>query len=80
MPKTKRASDGSDEHASRKKKLPLYGSKDPNKCKYSTDLYGVVACRGNAMPCCQVSNSECETTEEYKKKVENWVKMLCKKE
>ena len=35
MPKTKRASDGSDEHASKKKELPLYGNKNPNECKYA---------------------------------------------
>ncbi len=72
MRKTKRASDGSDEHTSKKKELPLYGNKNPNECKFSRDLGGVVICTGNFVPCVRVRDSECETTPERKERLERF--------
>ena len=71
MPKTKRASDGSDEHTSKKKELPLYGNKNPNECKYAENCYGIIICTGNACPCASVSDENCPTTDTYKDIIAN---------
>lgn len=50
--------------------------KDPTKCKWSQDMFGIWICKGNCIPCERVQDKDCEMTDEYKERLKKLIGLI----